>query len=154
MTATVEMLRKAVQAATRPTAKRGIGLAVGVFVGSDTVVHATGPVMGDSLFQIGSDTKVFTALALRPSQAIVVNAKGELRGHIRRRSQLLKEPLNVPLHRLFWPISVESGLSSPQRRGARGRRRCSARRRGRWSPSCAVSRRCAMSLAARKRPSD
>jgi D-alanyl-D-alanine-carboxypeptidase/D-alanyl-D-alanine-endopeptidase len=35
-----------------------------VFVGSQTVVHATGPVSGESVFQIWSVTKVFTALAL------------------------------------------------------------------------------------------
>src|SRR3954447_8475616 len=64
MTATADALTEAVLAATRPAARRGIGLAVGVFVGSDTVVHATGPVGNDSVFQIGSVTKVFTALAL------------------------------------------------------------------------------------------
>jgi len=53
-----------VLAATRPAARRGIGLAVGLFAGSDTVVHATRPVGDDSAFQIGSVTKVFTALAL------------------------------------------------------------------------------------------
>jgi D-alanyl-D-alanine-carboxypeptidase/D-alanyl-D-alanine-endopeptidase len=73
VTATVDALTEAVHAATRPIARRGIGLAVGAFVGSDTVVHATGPVSGESLFQIGSVTKVFTALAL----ADAVN-RGEL----------------------------------------------------------------------------
>ena len=64
MTATTDPLTEAVRAATRSAAQRRIGLAVGAFVGSHTVVHATGPVTGESLFQIGSVTKVFTALAL------------------------------------------------------------------------------------------
>jgi CubicO group peptidase (beta-lactamase class C family) len=66
-------LTQAVSAATRPAARHRIGLAAGAFVGAETVVQATGPVSGDSLFQIGSVTKVFTALALADAVA-----RGEL----------------------------------------------------------------------------
>src|SRR3954471_3137618 len=69
VTATTEALTEAVHAAMRPVARRGIGLAAGAFVGSQTVVHTTGPVSGDSLFQIGSVTKLFTALALADAVA-------------------------------------------------------------------------------------
>src|SRR4051794_593878 len=64
MTATADALTEAVRAATRPAARRGIGLVVGLFASSDTVVHASGPVGDDSVFQIGSVTKLFAALAL------------------------------------------------------------------------------------------
>jgi hypothetical protein len=50
VTDTVDALREAAHAATRPAAWRRTGLAVGAFVGSQTVVHTTGPVNGDSLF--------------------------------------------------------------------------------------------------------
>jgi serine-type D-Ala-D-Ala carboxypeptidase/endopeptidase len=73
VTGTVDVLREAVHAATHPAARRRIGLVAGAFVGSQTVVHTTGPVNGDGLFQIGSVTKVFTALALAD-----VVARGEL----------------------------------------------------------------------------
>jgi serine-type D-Ala-D-Ala carboxypeptidase/endopeptidase len=73
VTATTAALTEAVHAAMRPAARRGIGLAAGAFVGSQTVVHTTGQVSGDSLFQIGSVTKVFTALALADAVA-----RGEL----------------------------------------------------------------------------
>jgi CubicO group peptidase (beta-lactamase class C family) len=69
VTATTDALTEAVHAATRAAARRRIGLAVGAFAGPQTVVHTTGPVSGDSLFQIGSVTKVFTALALADAVA-------------------------------------------------------------------------------------
>jgi serine-type D-Ala-D-Ala carboxypeptidase/endopeptidase len=69
VTATTGTLTEAVHEATRAAARRRIGLAVGAFAGSQTVVHTTGPVSGDSLFQIGSVTKVFTALALADAVA-------------------------------------------------------------------------------------
>jgi serine-type D-Ala-D-Ala carboxypeptidase/endopeptidase len=73
VTATADAFTEAVHAATRPAGRRGVGLAVGAFAGSRTVVHTTGAVSGDSVFQIGSVTKVFTALALADAVA-----RGEL----------------------------------------------------------------------------
>lgn len=66
-----DALTEMVHMTTSAVAGRYVGLAVGVFAGSQTVVHGTGIVeergglpTGDTVFQIGSVTKVFTALAL------------------------------------------------------------------------------------------
>jgi CubicO group peptidase (beta-lactamase class C family) len=73
VTPTTDALTEAVHAATRPAARRQVGLAVGAFTGSQTVVHSTRPGSDDTVFQIGSITKVFTTLALADAVA-----RGEL----------------------------------------------------------------------------
>lgn len=67
----VAALTDLVHATSAAVAGRYVGLAVGAFAGCDTVVHCTGnagqgggPPTGDTVFQIGSVTKVFTGLAL------------------------------------------------------------------------------------------
>ena len=67
----VDALTDLVHATSAAVAGRYVGLAVGAFAGCDAVVHCTGnagqgggPPTGDTVFQIGSVTKVFTALAL------------------------------------------------------------------------------------------
>ena len=57
-------VEETVHAVTRKAASPRIGLAVGVLAGANTLVDTTGRVSADSLFQIGSVTKVFTALLL------------------------------------------------------------------------------------------
>jgi serine-type D-Ala-D-Ala carboxypeptidase/endopeptidase len=76
MIRTDESLTRAVEEVTRAAARRYVGLVVGAFAGSRTAVHGAGskmdgggPPTGDTLFQIGSITKVFTALAL--AEAVV-----------------------------------------------------------------------------------
>lgn len=71
MTVSVDELTALVRAQTRRASRRYAGLAVGAFVADQTVTYGTGraraddgPPTPDTLFQIGSITKVFTALAL------------------------------------------------------------------------------------------
>jgi CubicO group peptidase (beta-lactamase class C family) len=109
MTAGTETLTEAVHAATRPAARRRIGLAVGAFVGSRTVVYATSPVSGDSLFPTGPITEVFTSLALADAVA-----RGEL---------ILDTPLaavlpGTPTHSTGAPIPSATWRPTP--RGCRG----------------------------------
>lgn len=71
MTVTVNELAEIVQSTAGAVAQDYVGLAVGAFVDDQTAVHGTGKVhehgpapTDHTLFQIGSVTKVFTALAL------------------------------------------------------------------------------------------
>ncbi|MDQ2749188.1 MAG: hypothetical protein M3Y44_06645 [Actinomycetota bacterium] len=71
MTATTDVLTEAVQAAARSVARRGIGFVVGAFAGSQTVVHAAGPVSGSSghtaLWHNGGTSGFASYVALMPT---------------------------------------------------------------------------------------
>jgi CubicO group peptidase (beta-lactamase class C family) len=72
----IDTLTEIVHSTTEAEARHYVGLAVGGITGGQRIVHGTGmvrdlegPPTGDTLFQIGSVTKVFTALALADAVA-------------------------------------------------------------------------------------